>query len=95
MMTAVEVTKAQKTALNTRPAVVRGVVQEALQEMTAECDVEIHGTVLRLPAGCIIAILGEDSRGTVAALLTEVDFVGRDGYIHHATPGMILFIPAA
>jgi len=94
-MTAVEIAKAEKTQLRTRPVFVQGVMQAALRELTGECDAVVNGVTLRLPAGCVIGLTSGGSHGTSGSLMSDVEFVGRDGKTYRATKGMSLTIPSS
>lgn len=93
-MTATEIRKAEKTTLKSRPVFVQGIMQPALHELTAELDARVNGVTLRLPAGCVIGVTAGGAGGLVGSLLTEVEFVGRDGRTYRASQGMQVVVPA-
>jgi hypothetical protein len=93
-MTATEITRCEKTTLRSKPVFVQDIMQETLRELTAPCDALVNGLALRLPAGCVVAVLGGGSGGVEGKLMTDLEFVGRDGKTYRATKGMDLRIPA-
>ena len=93
-MNATRIEKATKTTLHARPVFIQGIMQQTLRELTGELDARVNGVLLRLPIGCVIAVLGGGSGGTVGKLCTTVEFVAENGEVYRSSEGMDLLIPA-
>ncbi len=92
-MTAIELSACKKTKLIAKPVFIEGVMQGAMRELLAPCDVIVNGVALRLPTGTVIALHGGGSGGAVGSLLTDLEFTARSGETYRATKGMQLRIP--
>jgi hypothetical protein len=88
MLTATTIDRINPAKIHVKPVFVDGIMQEQLRELTHPHDATINGLSLRLPAGTILSVLSFGVGGYGCKLMTDLDFIGRDGQTYRATSGM-------
>jgi len=77
-----------------KPVFIEGVMQKAMHQLTAPCDMLVNGVALRLPVDTVVALISGGSGGAEGKLMSVVEFVDESGEKYRTTKGMQFCIPS-
>lgn len=89
----IELDRVELSDFQTKPVFIQGIMQQYLHRIARPVDAVVNGIVLRLPAGCIVSIIGGGSGGHVGSILNDLEFTGKNGKKYRAQSGTAIRIP--